>query len=193
MRLHDLRPDPGARHAPKRVGRGLGSGHGVTATKGTKGQKAREGFKMIPGFEGGQIRMIKRLPHMRGFHNNWRTEYEPFNVGLLARRFGAGATIDMTVLTESGMRTTNLPVKILGDGKVSVALTIVAHKFSKTAREKIEAAGGTVTELGVKTAQGKRRRIEARDVTITHDESPRVRKPGTRAAARASEITSASE
>src|SRR5262245_64823420 len=118
MKLHDLRSGPGARKPKKRIGRGIGSGHGVTATKGTKGQKAREGYRMIPGFEGGQIRMIKRLPHKRGFTNNWRISFETFNVGLLGRRFGSGATIDVDSLQQSGMRTTNLPIKILGDGNL---------------------------------------------------------------------------
>ena len=191
MRIHDLRPDPGSRHAKKRIGRGLGSGHGVTATRGTKGQKAREGHKMNPGFEGGQIRLVKRLPHKRGFNNAWRIEFETFNVGLLGRRFSPGATIDATVLESIGLKTSNLPVKILGDGALRVALNITAHKFSESARQKIEAAGGTVVELGVKTAQGKRRDIDAGDVTIVGDEPRRVRKPGSRAAARATDIKAA--
>ena len=175
MKLHDLRPGPGARRPKKRIGRGLGSGHGVTATKGTKGQKAREGYRMIPGFEGGQIRMIKRLPHKRGFKNPWRVEYEVFNVGLLGKRFEAGANVDMAVLEERGLRTKNLPLKILGDGEIAVALTVTAHKLSKSAREKIEAAGGTATELGVKEVQGKRRPIVAKDVTLREGADEKVR------------------
>lgn len=176
MQLHDLRPAPGSRKPKKRIGRGVGSGHGVTATKGTKGQKAREGYRMIPGFEGGQIRMIKRLPHKRGFKNPWRVEYEVFNLRLLGQRFGAGETVDASALEAKRLRTKNLPVKILGDGEIAVALSVTAHKISKSAREKIEAAGGTATELGVKDAQGKRRRIDAHDVTIAHGEEPRVHK-----------------
>lgn len=183
MKLHDLRPAPGARKPRKRIGRGIGSGHGVTATKGTKGQKAREGYRMIPGFEGGQIRMIKRLPHKRGFTNNWRIAYETFNVGLLGRRFGTGATVDVDALQRVGLRTSNLPIKILGDGKLRVPLAVTAHRFSTSAREKIEAAGGTVNELGVKTPHGKPHRITAEDVTIAHGEQPRVRGKGRAAAA----------
>lgn len=193
MKLHDLRPAPGARKPKKRIGRGIGSGHGVTATKGTKGQKAREGFRMIPGFEGGQIRMIKRLPHKRGFTNNWRIAFETYNVGLLGRRFEAGATIDIDSLQRAGMRTSNLPIKILGDGNLRVALTITAHKFSKSAREKVEAAGGTVNELGVKTPHGKPHKITAKDVTITHGEQPRVRGKGRAAAAAAAAAATETE
>src|SRR5437870_12416249 len=108
MKLHDLRPGPGARRPKKRIGRGVGSGHGVTATKGTKGQKARAGAHMIPGFEGGQIRMIKRLPYKRGFKNPWRIEYEIFNVDELGRRFPQGGTVDVDVLAAIGARTKNL-------------------------------------------------------------------------------------
>ena len=184
MKLHDLRPDRGARKPRKRIGRGVGSGHGVTATKGTKGQKAREGFKMIPGFEGGQIRMIKRLPHKRGFVNRWRIEYDTINVGLLGRKFEAGATVDAATLTSR-----NLPVKVLGDGDIAHALTVTAHRFSQAARDKIEAAGGTVNELGVKTAHGKPAKVKAKDVTITHGEPQRWRGKGKSRGEAAAETT----
>ncbi len=177
MKLHDLKPGIGSNHRKKRIGRGVGSGHGTTAGKGTKGQKAREGFKMIPGFEGGQIRMIKRLPYKRGFNNVFRVEYEVFNIDELAERFSPNGTVDIETLKDIGMRTKNLPIKILGDGEIAVALNITAHKISKSARIKIEAAGGTATELGVKAVQGKRRDIDADDVTITHGETPRVVAP----------------
>ncbi len=173
MKLNELRPPPGARRKKKRIGRGVGSGHGVTATKGTKGQKARSGPHMIPGFEGGQIRMVKRLPHKRGFTNPWRVEYEVFNVGDLAGRFPNGGTIDVDALEAAGLRSKDLPIKVLGDGDVTVALNVTAHKVSKSARGKIEAAGGTVTELGVKAVHGKRRAISAAAVTITHGEPRR--------------------
>jgi large subunit ribosomal protein L15 len=174
MKLHDLKPAPGSRRPKKRIGRGTGSGHGVTATKGTKGQKARTGAHMIPGFEGGQIRMIKRLPHKRGFNNPWRVEYEVYNVGELAKRFPGGGAIDLAALETAKIRSTSLPIKILGDGEIAVALTVTAHKISKGAREKIEAAGGTVNELGVKEVHGDRRDIDADDVTITHGEAART-------------------
>ena len=175
MKLHDLRPGPGARRPKKRIGRGIGSGHGVTATKGTKGQKAREGYRMIPGFEGGQIRTIKRLPHKRGFKNPWRVEYEIFNVGLLGQRFEAGASVDLAALERAGLRSKNLPLKILGDGELAIALSVTAHKVSKGAREKIEAAGGSVTELGVKEVQAKRRPVTAKDVTPRPGADERMR------------------
>jgi large subunit ribosomal protein L15 len=174
MRLHDLRPAPGSRRPKKRIGRGTGSGHGTTATKGTKGQKAREGVRMIPGFEGGQIRMVKRLPHKRGFKNPWRVEYEVFNVSLLGRRFAAGAQVDADSLEQIGLRTKNLPLKILGDGEIAVALSVTAHKVSKSAREKIEAAGGSVTELGVREVHAKKRPVTAVDVTPREGNQPRV-------------------
>lgn len=176
MKLHDLKPGPGSRREKKRIGRGLGSGHGVTATKGTKGQKAREGVRMIPGFEGGQIRMIKRLPYKRGFKNPWRVEYEVFNVKLLGERFGAGAAVDLDALKAAGLRTKSLPIKILGDGEIAIALNVIAHKISKSAREKIEAAGGSATELGVKEVHAKKRSIDAEDVTIRNGEPTRVHK-----------------
>ena len=143
MKLHDLKPGAGARKPKKRIGRGVGSGHGVTATKGTKGQKAREGSWMIPGFEGGQLRMIKRLPHKRGFTNNWRIQFDTINVGLLGRRFEAGATVDAAPL-----RNRNLPVKVLGDGDIAgVSLQVSAQRFSGSARDKIAGAGGSSIEL----------------------------------------------
>jgi large subunit ribosomal protein L15 len=173
VKLNDLRPAPGARREKKRIGRGIGSGHGVTATKGTKGQKARSGPHMIPGFEGGQIRMVKRLPHKRGFTNPWRVEYEVFNVGDLAKRFPNGGAVDIAALEAAGLRSKDLPIKVLGDGDLAVALNVTAHKVSRSAREKIEAAGGTVTELGVKAVHGKRRAVDAAAVTIAHGEQPR--------------------
>ena len=174
MKLSDLRPAPGSRKKKKRIGRGVGSGHGTTAGKGSKGQKARAGMHVIPGFEGGQLRMVKRLPQKRGFKNPWRIEYEVFNVGLLAKRFATGGAVDEESLKVAGLRSKKLPIKILGDGELEVALTVTAHKVSTSAREKIEAAGGTVVELGVKDPRGKRRAIDAADVTITHGEKPRV-------------------
>jgi len=118
--------------------------------------------------------MIKRLPHKRGFNNPWRVQYEVFNVGELARRFPEGGAVDMAALEAAKLRSSNLPIKILGDGEIAVALTVTAHKISKSAREKIEAAGGTANELGVKEVHGDRRDIVAEDVTITHGETPRT-------------------
>jgi large subunit ribosomal protein L15 len=146
MKLHELKPTPGSRKERKRVGRGPGSGHGTTATRGSKGQKARAGGTFKPGFEGGMRALIKRLPHKRGFTNPFRVEYEWVNVGNLAQ-FGEGAEVDIAVLKKSGLVRTNKPVKILAEGELSIPLTVTAHRFSASARSKIEAAGGKIVEL----------------------------------------------
>ncbi|HEX2171101.1 MAG TPA: 50S ribosomal protein L15 [Dehalococcoidia bacterium] len=144
MRLDEVRPAPGSRRPRKRVGRGHGSGWVKTAGKGTKGQKARSGGGVRPGFEGGQLPIIKRLPFLRGFTNIWRTEYETVNVADLAR-FPAGSEVTPEALVAARLvRKRRLPVKILGDGELDRALTVSAAKFTASARQKIEAAGGTV-------------------------------------------------
>jgi len=141
MRTHELAPAPGARKAPKRVGRGIGSGHGKTAGKGHKGQKARAGGGKGPGFEGGQTRLAMRLPK-RGFKNPTRKVYALVNLSDLAR-FDAGTVVTPEVLLEKGLiRKTLDGVKVLGGGDLDKALTVRAHRFSRTAAEKIEAAGG---------------------------------------------------
>lgn len=146
MKLHELKPTPGSRKRPKRIGRGIGSGHGVTATKGTKGQKARAGGTFKPGFEGGGRSLIKRLPQKPGFTNPFRVEYEPVNVGDL-ERFSANTSVDRTALAGARLVRTNKPVKILGEGEITVPLTVTADRVSASARGKIEAVGGTVVEL----------------------------------------------
>ncbi len=141
MRAHDLHPPVGAKHAKKRLGRGDGS-RGTTSGKGTKGQKARAGGGVRPGFEGGQLPLIKRLPSMRGFTNIFRTEYAEVNVGLL-EKFDAQAVITVETLAKAGLiRGTRLPVKVLGDGNLSKSFTVQAAKFTDSAKSKIEAAGG---------------------------------------------------
>lgn len=140
MRQHQLQPPPGAKKARKRIGRGDAS-QGTTAGKGTKGQKARTGGGVRPGFEGGQLPIIKRLPSMRGFTNIFKTQYAEINVGQLERFDG---TVDAELLARAGMiRGRKLPLKVLGDGNLSKPLTIRAAKFTETAKSKIEAAGGT--------------------------------------------------
>lgn len=146
MKLHELKPTPGSRKNRKRVGRGPGSGHGTTATRGNKGQKARAGGTFKPGFEGGMRALIKRLPHKRGFTNPFRVEYEWVNVRDLAQ-FGEGAEVDVAVLRKAGLIRTNKPVKILAEGELSIPMTVTAHRFSASARAKIEAAGGSIVEL----------------------------------------------
>jgi large subunit ribosomal protein L15 len=143
MRLHDLGPRDGAKHKKKRVGRGPGSGLGKTAGKGEKGQKSRSGYSMRAGFEGGQMPLIRRMPK-RGFTNIFKVEYVTVNLSQLA---DLGSEIDPELLLRHGLVRRGRPVKILGDGEVTGALQVKASKFSRTAKEKIEAAGGSCTEL----------------------------------------------
>jgi large subunit ribosomal protein L15 len=143
MKLSDLKPRAGSRHSRKRVGRGPGSGLGHTAGKGEKGQKSRSGFSQRPGFEGGQMPLVRRVPK-RGFTNIFKVEYATVNLSQLA---DLGSEIDPDVLRRRGLARAGKPVKILGDGEVKGALSVKADKFSRAAREKIEAAGGTCTEL----------------------------------------------
>ncbi|HHW58202.1 MAG TPA: 50S ribosomal protein L15 [Clostridia bacterium] len=142
MRLHDLKPAEGVRHERKRVGRGIGSGHGKTSGRGQKGQKARSGGGVRPGFEGGQMPLTRRLPK-RGFTNIFKKEYVIVNVGTLEERFEDGAVITPEVLIESGIiKDVKDGVKILGDGELSKKFTVKAHKFSQSAIDKIQAVGG---------------------------------------------------
>lgn len=147
MRLDEVQPAPGSRRPRKRIGRGHGSGHVKTGGKGTKGQQSRSGPGPRPGFEGGQLPIIKRLPFLRGFTNIWRKEYATVNVADLAR-FDSGSEVGPEELYAARLvRKRRLPVKILGDGEIDRALTISAAKFTASARQKIEAAGGTVREI----------------------------------------------
>lgn len=142
MKLHELRAVPGAKKAPKRKGRGTATGQGKTAGRGMNGQNSRSGGGTRPGFEGGQMPLYRRIPK-RGFTNIWRTEYTVLNVDDL-NRFEAGAVVTPEVLKEAGLvkQVKNGGIKILGDGELEKNITIQAHKFSKTAVEKIESAGG---------------------------------------------------
>lgn len=146
MKLHELRPALGSRKKPKRVGRGPGSGHGKTAGRGHKGQKARAGVGFGPGFEGGQMPIYRRTPK-RGFTNVFKRVYAEVNVGELDR-FEEGAVVTPEILVESGVVSRRLTgIKILGEGELKKSLTVRAHKFSRGAVEKIEAAGGKVEVL----------------------------------------------
>ena len=138
MKLHELSPANGSRRTRKRVGRGPGSGLGKTAGRGHKGQRSRSGFSRRPGFEGGQMPLIRRVPK-RGFTNIFRKEYAVVNVGRLANLEGE---VTPDLLVETGCIRAGLPVKVLGNGEIDKALTVSAHKFSNAARKKIEAAGG---------------------------------------------------
>lgn len=141
MKLEELKPAEGARKKAKRVGRGPGSGHGKTSTKGHKGQKARSGGVKGPGFEGGQMPLQRRLPK-RGFTNIFRKEYAVVNVGDL-QRAGTSGTITPELMLEKGLvKDMMAGIKILGTGEIKAGITVRAHKFSKSAIEKIQAAGG---------------------------------------------------
>ena len=147
MREHLLNPPRGARKARKRVGRGDAAGQGSYAGRGMKGQKSRSGHGIVRGFEGGQNRMIKGLPMKRGFTNVFKTEYALVKLDTL-ELFDAGERITPDLLRERGlMREKGLPVKVLANGELTKAVTVAAHKFSRAAREKIEAVGGSVEEL----------------------------------------------
>ena len=148
MKLHDLRPDEGSRKKRKRVGRGISAGGGKTAGRGTKGQGARSGGGKGPYFEGGQLPLVRRLPFKRGFTNIRKVYYKPVNLGRLADMFEAGSEIDPAVMAEVGiLKKPTDPVVILGDGEVSGAMTVKAHRFSAAAKQKIEAAGGKAEVL----------------------------------------------
>ena len=141
MKLHELKPAFGSTTAPKRLGRGVGSGLGKTSGKGHKGAKARSGGGKRPGFEGGQMPLVRRLPK-RGFYNKFRTEYVAINVSRLDI-FEDGATVTPVELIESGIiKNIEDGVKIMGNGEITKKLTVVANKFTASAKEKIEAAGG---------------------------------------------------
>ncbi|MDL9936689.1 50S ribosomal protein L15 [Gordonia sp. ABSL1-1] len=144
IKLHHLRPAPGAKTEKTRVGRGEGS-KGKTAGRGTKGTKAR---KNVPArFEGGQMPIHMRLPKLKGFTNRNRVEYQVVNVGDIAKLFPQGGTIGVDELVAAGAVRKNELVKVLGDGELSVAVNVTANKFTASAKEKIAAAGGSVTEL----------------------------------------------
>ncbi len=149
MKINDLRPNIGKTKKRKRVGRGIAAGQGKTAGRGTKGQGARSGGGKGPYFEGGQLPLVRRLPFKRGFTNINKIYYRPINVGILAR-FEAGTSVDPQLLMDHGLiKKASDPVVVLGDGKLNKALNVRAHRFSTTARQKIEQAGGTI-EIVVK-------------------------------------------
>lgn len=147
LQLHRLRPSCGAKKKQKRVGRGVGSGHGKTSCRGGKGQTARSGGNIQPGFEGGQMPLQRRLPK-RGFHNPFSVEYQVVNVGQL-EAFEAGAAVTPESLSGRRLvRRAGDRVKVLGDGALTRSLTVHAHAVSAAARQKIEAAGGRVELIG---------------------------------------------
>ena len=154
MKLEDLRPAAGAKKRRKRVGRGPGSGHGKTSTKGHKGLNARSGGGARPGFEGGQMPLYRRLPKRGFLPYGGKTEFAIVNVGELATRFASGSVVDPETLVASGLirKSGRGAVKVLGDGDVAHALTVRVHKVSEAAKQKLEAAGGRVETLAAKVA-----------------------------------------
>ena len=147
MQQHQLRPPKGAKKDRRRKGRGDGSGRGTYSGRGIKGQNSRSGGGVRPGFEGGQQRLIKGMPMLRGFTNIFRTEYTVVNVDTLAALAG-GDEITPESLVEAGViKNLKKPIKVLGDGEISVVVNVAAHRFSRSAREKIEAAGGSIREV----------------------------------------------
>mgnify|MGYP001143618432 CR=1 FL=1 len=156
MKLHDLQAPKGARKSRKRVGRGIAAGQGKTAGRGTKGQAARSGGTKGPYFEGGQLPLVRRLPFKRGFKNIFKVQYVAVNLYRL-EEFEADAEISPATLAEAGIiKSADLPVAILGDGKVDRPLVVKAHRFSSNARVKIEEAGGSVEQLPWEIERGRR-------------------------------------
>ncbi|MFC2009555.1 50S ribosomal protein L15 [Chloroflexota bacterium] len=151
MRQNELAPPPGSKRGRKRVGRGLGSGHGRYSGRGLKGQKARSGGGVHPYFEGGQLPLIRRLPRRRGFTNIFKQEYSIVNVGKL-NIFEPGSVVDQERLLEARLiKSPNKPVKMLSEGELDRALIVKVNKFSTVAKEKIEAAGGRAEKVGYAT------------------------------------------
>lgn len=158
MKIHDLKPDPGSRKPKKRKGLGISAGQGRTAGRGQKGQKSRSGGVKKAYFEGGQLPVVRKLPFARGvgFFNPYRIEYAPVNISTLAERFESGAEVNPEALAAAGVtHTSDKYVAILGTGDITIPLKVTAHKFSATAKAKIEQAGGSIQQLEV--VRGNRR------------------------------------
>jgi len=156
MKLHELQAPEGAKKRRKRVGRGIAAGQGKTAGRGTKGQSARSGGTKGPYFEGGQLPLVRRLPFRRGFTNIFKVQYAPVNLYRL-EVFEAEQEVSPETLASAGIiKSPSLPVAILGDGDIDRPLVVKAHRFSASARAKIEEAGGTVEELPWEVQRGRR-------------------------------------
>ena len=145
LKVHHLRPAPGAKSAKIRVGRGEGGKRGKTAGRGTKGTKAR--YQVRAGFEGGQLPLQMRLPKLRGFKNPFRTEYQVVNLDKLSAHFPAGGEVTVDALVSKGLVRRGQPVKVLGTGEITSAVQVKANAFSSSAVEKIQAAGGSTETL----------------------------------------------
>ena len=196
MQLHDLKPAAGAHRKSRRIGRGTGSGRGKTSGRGQKGQNARsEGFRL--GFEGGQMPLAQRLPKLPGFKNPFKKVFAVVNLSKLSR-FADGAKIDAAALLEAGLVRAGLDIKILGTGDLKRKLTVEAHSFSLSAREAIEAKGGSVKVLGEPRKIGPRRTAAKLPKPLPTAEAPKekeapAKKPKGAAAGSAAAATPAKE
>lgn len=147
MQQHQLRPSKGAKKNRRRKGRGDGSGRGTYSGRGLKGQNSRSGGGVRPGFEGGQQRLIKGMPMLRGFTNIFRTEYTVVNVDTIAGLASDGEITPEGLVEAGVIKNLKKPVKVLGDGEITVSVQVAAHRFSRSAKVKIEAAGGSIREV----------------------------------------------
>ena len=148
MQQHSLKSPEGSKKNRKRVGRGDSSGSGSYSGKGMKGQKSRSGGGVRPGFEGGQLPLIKKLSALRGFNNIFRREFIPINLNTISKLYEKDNEISPETLVEKNvLKDTKSPIKILGDGEINFSVKVTAHKFSRSAKDKIIAAGGTIQEL----------------------------------------------
>lgn len=211
MKLHDLRPAEGSRKEKTRVGRGIAAGKGKTAGRGTKGQKARAGGSIPPWFEGGQTPLHMRIPKLRGFKNRFKLEYEVVNVGAIdaavqrgafeAPATGKGAsakrsqiTVNQDLLRAVGLvRSLDKPLKILGNGELNAALFVVADAFTASARQKIEAAGGSVNVLEVPTTPTRALGLDDAGSAPTEASAPAEASAPTEAPAGSAETTAPTE
>src|SRR6202521_4111062 len=174
MQLHDLKPAAGAHRKSRRIGRGTGSGRGKTSGRGQKGQNARsEGFRL--GFEGGQMPLSQRLPKLPGFKNPFKKTYAVVNLSKLSR-FADGTKVDAALLSEAGLARPGEEVKILGTGDLKRKLSVEAHSFSLSAREAIEARGGSVKVLGEPRKIGRRRQSRRPQPRTPQQRGPKVRR-----------------
>jgi large subunit ribosomal protein L15 len=177
MQLHDLKPAAGAHRKSRRIGRGTGSGRGKTSGRGQKGQNARsEGFRL--GFEGGQMPLSQRIPKLPGFKNPFKKVYAVVNLSKLSR-FPDGTKVDAELLAEAGLARQGEEVKILGTGDLKRKLTVEAHSFSLSAREAIEARGGSVKVLGEPRKIGPRRTAAKTAKRVPAPEEPEAEAPAT--------------
>lgn len=174
MKLHDLKPDEGSKRKRTRVGRGIAAGKGKTAGRGTKGQGARSGGGKGPYFEGGQLPLVRRLPFKRGFTNIFGITYQEVNVDMIEKRFEDGAVVNGESLVAAGLiRSADKPLKVLGRGELTKKLEVHANRFTKSAAEKIEKAGGSVNQhdLKVTGARATVRRLRKVDMERLYGDS----------------------